>query len=278
MTDGDSLTAVQGPPRGEVPPSRPRAVVTLSAAVEAVAQEREAERFRVRFGIPALDEALGGLTPGAVTLLAGLPETGVSLLAGAAARTTALHELRPVLYGACGVRRGDLVLRMAAAESRPGAGYAELRAGRLPAQEARRVLEVLKEGGGLLHIDDGEGLDAAALAAHARAVEPALVVVDRLHHLDDPGRPLSGPHLPSQMRELAALARELDVPVLAVLDTDEEQETAALDPEVTVRLTTVVWPPGHVQAQITERDMGQMACVTLTLESDRARHTSGVLS
>jgi replicative DNA helicase len=253
-------------------------VVTLSGAAEAVVQAREAERFRVRFGIPALDEALGGLAPGAVTLLAGPPETGVSLLAGAAARMTALHELRPVLYGACGVRRGDLVLRMAAAESQPGTSYADLRAGRLPAQEARRALEVLKEGGGLLHIDDGEGLDAAALAAHARAVKPDLVVVDRLHHLDDPGRPLSGPHLPSQMRQLAALACELDVPVLAVLDTDEEQEAAGLDPEVTIRLTTVAWPPGHIQALITERDMGQLACVTMALDGDQARHTAGVLT
>ncbi|UGY94942.1 type II toxin-antitoxin system prevent-host-death family antitoxin [Streptomyces gobiensis] len=81
------------------------------------------------YGLETLDHATGGLPPGRLVLVAAAPGAGGSLLVATAARHTALHHGRPVLYAASGITRADVAARIVAAQA--SADYRRLRAGTL---------------------------------------------------------------------------------------------------------------------------------------------------
>ncbi|WP_245687422.1 DnaB-like helicase C-terminal domain-containing protein, partial [Streptacidiphilus griseoplanus] len=217
-----------------------------------------------------MSAAAAGLAGGRLVVIAGAPGAGSSLLASAAARTTALEQGRPVLYAASGLTREDVTARMVAAQA--AVDYQQLRAQTLlPAQQAatREVFARLSQAP--LHIDDGADLSAEAIADTAPYIENlALIVVDRLQHRHAPHLALSGPALPEAARTLAHLAARLRVPVLAALDTDDPDAVAALDPDVTLVLTR---RGSEAEVTITERDFGTLSRVRLRADLTRARFT-----
>ncbi|WP_100112588.1 DnaB-like helicase C-terminal domain-containing protein [Streptomyces alboflavus] len=100
----------------------------------------ETPQEALQFGLAALDAAVGGLLPGKLTLVAGAPGAGPSLLVGAAARHTAFARRRSVLYAASGLTREDVAMRVIAAEG--GVDYRRLRQKQLTDQEAQTAAEV----------------------------------------------------------------------------------------------------------------------------------------
>jgi hypothetical protein len=240
-------------------------------------------------GIRALDDLLGPLQPGRLYLVAAAPGTGGSLLAAAAARTTALERGLPVLYAASGLSAADVTARILAAHL--PLDYRRLRAGRLTDAERDDVRFFYSElATAPLHIDDGAGLTATDIAATAADVEGlALVVVDRLQTLRDARLPLSGPaQVTDAAQELAHLARTLRVPVLAVLDSPTFAATAPAAPghladnpspaaagshahlaaDVRLLLTADgTW----VHATVTERDLGPLGDTVLHADLAHAR-------
>ncbi|WP_280694899.1 DnaB-like helicase C-terminal domain-containing protein [Kitasatospora sp. GAS204B] len=84
-------------------------------------------------GIATLDEALGGLQPGRLYLVAGAPGAGTSLLVASAARAVALDLNQPVLYAASGLTRTDIAARITAAHT--PVDYRRLRANTLTPAE-----------------------------------------------------------------------------------------------------------------------------------------------
>ncbi|WP_282703902.1 DnaB-like helicase C-terminal domain-containing protein [Streptomyces sp. CC219B] len=227
---------------------------------------------RFGFGLRALDAALGSLPSGVLTVVAAEPHAGGSLLGVHAARHTALtHEL-PVLYAASGLSRTDVAMRVIASEAE--LDYRRLRTGDLTPDEQQAAAQVqARLAGAALHVDDGTGLTAEAIAETAPYVEGlALVVVDRFQHAADPFIPLSGPALPAAARVLAHLARSRNVPVLAVLDTAEPEVLAALD---AAHLTLTLTRTHNDAAQVTvaERDLGELTTVPLRADLACARFT-----
>ncbi|WP_345570982.1 DnaB-like helicase C-terminal domain-containing protein [Streptomyces plumbiresistens] len=221
------------------------------------------------FGLHALDAALGDLPAGALTVVAAAPHAGGSLLAVHAARHTALTRQLPVLYAASGLTRTDVAMRVVAAEA--GLDYRRLRTGDLTEDEQHAAAAVqARLTGASLHIDDGTGLSAEAIAETAPYVEGlALVVVDRLQHRDDPLIPLSGPALPEAARTLAHLARHLDVPVVVALDTDDPAAVATLDAaHLTLTLTRT---DTCAEVVVAERDFGELTTATLHADLRCAR-------
>ncbi|WP_327411183.1 DnaB helicase C-terminal domain-containing protein (plasmid) [Streptomyces sp. NBC_01281] len=228
---------------------------------------------RLSFGLPALDAVVAGIGSSRLTLVAGAPGVGGSLLATAAARQMALIEGRSVLYAASGLRQADVVARVVA--SHAGVSYHAWRAGTLPEPDvaAARLAEALlhqhKED--TLLIDDGSDLSVEAIAdsATARWANPlALVIVDRLQVKADEHLPLSGPALEEACRDLARLARSVDVPVLAVLDSDDPALVAALDADVTLTLARM---GQAARIDVAERGMGHLTSVALEPDISRAR-------
>ncbi|MFD8694268.1 DnaB-like helicase C-terminal domain-containing protein [Kitasatospora purpeofusca] len=261
----DALTTVLTPPTPDphTTPAGPRALST---------------------GIPTLDQALGGLQPGRFYLAAAAPGIGASLLATAAARTTALEHGLPVLYAASGLTRADVAARIAAAHL--PVDYRRLRAGRLtPTEQADVTALQAHLAAARLYIDDGTDLTPDAIAETAADLaaglthttgQPglALVVVDRLQALDDPRLPLSGPRLTDAAQALAHLARTHHVPVLAILDTDQHDliTTLGLDTTLTLHPHPDA-PTTRLRLTIAERDLGTQATLTLTSDPTHARLT-----
>ncbi|NUK20781.1 DnaB-like helicase C-terminal domain-containing protein, partial [Streptomyces lunaelactis] len=238
------------------------------ALTEAVAPSA-APRFG--FGLHALDAVLGSLPSGVLTVVAAEPHAGGSLLAVHAARHTALTRQLPVLYAASGPSRTAVALRVIAGEAE--LDYGRLRTGALTPDEQQAAAAVqARLTAADLHVDDGTGLTAQAIAETAPYVEGlALVVVDRFQHAADPFIPLSGPALPEAARVLAHLARTRNVPVVAVLDTADPDVLAALD---AAHLTLTLTRTGSdVQVVVAERDFGELTAVPLRADLACARFT-----
>lgn len=229
-------------------------------------------------GIHTLDEAIGGLQPGRLYLVAGAPGTGASLLATAAARATALTQRRPVLYAASGLTRTDIAARVIA--SHTPVDYRRLRAGTLTDQDNQAVTATAQLlATAPLLIDDGTGLDAAALTDTATDVpDLALLVVDRLQAARDPRLPLSGPPaVRDAVQALAHLARIRHIPILAALDTDDPVLLRTLAPDLTLTLEhhhrSAAEAGEYVRLTIAERDLGTLGAVVLRADFAQARLT-----
>ncbi|MFE5842111.1 DnaB-like helicase C-terminal domain-containing protein [Streptomyces niveus] len=221
------------------------------------------------FGLPGLDAATGGLQAGRLTLVAAPPSVGGSLLGLAAARKTALDAGREVLYAASGPNRADIFRRILAAES--GGDYARLKQGRLTDYE-EQVAQQLRHKNHVLFIDDGSDLtaeDIAETAPHMNGL--ALVVVDRLQAAHSARLPLSGDRLPAASQVLAGLARTLNIPVLAVVDSDDPTLLGLLDADVVVRLSQIAADPSRIQVTVTERDFGAIGSAVLRPDLVHAR-------
>jgi antitoxin (DNA-binding transcriptional repressor) of toxin-antitoxin stability system len=224
-------------------------------------------------GIRTLDDALGGLQPGRFYLVAAAPGAGSSLIATAAARTTALDHHLPVLYAASGLTRADVAARIVAAHL--PVDYRRLRSGRLNPTEQHDVTAFQAElAAAPLFIDDGTDLTTGVIAESVPDLPGlALVVVDRLQVADDPRLPLSGSRLTDAAQALAHLARTHHLPVLATLDTDDPRWLAALGLDVTLTLTR---DTDQAHLTLTERDLGPQAHLTLHADLAHARLTDPI--
>lgn len=222
-------------------------------------------------GIRTLDDALGGLQPGRFYLVAAAPGAGSSLIATAAARTSALDQHQPVLYAASGLTRADIAARIVAAHL--PVDYRRLRAGRLTPTEQDDTAALHHHlASAPLYIDDGTDLTTDAIAESVPDLPGlALVVVDRLQTTEDPRVPLSGPvQITDAAQALAHLARTHELPVIAAVDTDDPQLIAALSLDITITLTR---DADQIHATITERDLGPQTTLTLHADLAHARIT-----
>ncbi|MEU7341923.1 DnaB-like helicase C-terminal domain-containing protein [Streptomyces sp. NPDC007074] len=218
------------------------------------------------FGLAGLDAATGGLHPGRLVLVAAPPQVGGSLISLAAARHTALTLNHRVLYAASGPNRADITRRIIAAEA--GGDYARLKTGTLTPHE-QEVVQRLRNAP--LLIDDGSDLTAEAIAETVPvAGDLALVVVDRLQRARNPRLPLSGEHLPAASQILRELASSQNVPVLAVLDSDDPAIVNLLDADVILTLTADP-DTGETNVTVAERDLGVIGHARLRPDLAHAR-------
>ncbi|MFG3323571.1 DnaB-like helicase C-terminal domain-containing protein [Streptomyces sp. NPDC048171] len=242
----------------------PRRLATLGDAIGAALASGPAGG--PTFGLAGLDAATGGLQPGRLTLVAAAPNVGGSLLGLAAARQTALVDNQRVLYAASGPNQSDVMRRIISAET--GGDYPRLKQGRLTQHEQKLAQELVQAP---LLIDDGSDLTAEAIAETAPYVQDlALVVVDRLQASHNARLPLSGDRLPAASQTLAALARTVQVPVLAIVDSDDPALLALLDADVLLTLTPTE-DPAKVHVSVTERDFGMIASACLSPDLLHAR-------
>ncbi|MFF7647039.1 DnaB-like helicase C-terminal domain-containing protein [Streptomyces canus] len=280
-TGHETAIAASGPP-AITAPRTPRRLAALAQALDAVlpttAPTGETATptplMGLSTGIRALDDALGGLQPGRFYLVAAAPGAGSSLIATAAARTSALDQHQPVLYAASGLTRADVAARIVAAHL--PVDYRRLRAGRLTPTEQDDTAALHHHlAQAPLYIDDGTDLTTDAIAESVPDLPGlALIVVDRLQRTEDPRLPLSGPtQITDAAQALAHLARTHELPVLAAVDTDDPQLIAALSLDITV---TLARDADQIHATVTERDLGPQATLTLHADLAHARITDPI--
>jgi replicative DNA helicase len=177
----------------------------------------------VSTGFKDMDTLLSGLQPSDLVILAARPSMGKTSLALDIARHAAVQNNVPVGIFSLEMSSGQLVERMLAAESYVNAW--KLRTGTVSAEEElsrlRDAMESLSKAP--IFIDDKPANNILAMRAVARRLKRergiGLIVVDYLQ-LMAPTYTKQGDSMVQQVteisRSLKALAREIDVPVLAL--------------------------------------------------------------
>jgi replicative DNA helicase len=182
-------------------------------------------------GFRDLDHLTNGLHPGQMITVAGRPGSGKSTLALDIARSASVKHRKPAVIFSLEMSRIEIMMRLLSAESRVLLKH--MRDGTLSdedwARMARRVGELADAP---LFIDDSPNLTMMEIRAKARRLKQRhgleLVVIDYMQLMTSGKRVESRQQEVSEFsRSMKLLAKELDVPVLALsqLNRGPEQRT-----------------------------------------------------
>ncbi|MBI4497217.1 MAG: replicative DNA helicase [Chloroflexi bacterium] len=184
---------------------------------------------RIPTGYPALDALLGGLHRSDLVIVAARPGVGKTSLALGFAHHAATRQRARAAVFSLEMSKEQLVERLLAAES--GVDSMRLRLGRQNPAEERRILDAAgKLSDAEIYIDDSPFMNVVELRSKARRLHTDrpldLIVVDYLQLLQGSGY---GDNRVAQMseisRSLKALARELNVPLVALSQLSRAVET-----------------------------------------------------
>jgi replicative DNA helicase len=180
-------------------------------------------------GFIDLDNQLTGLHGGELIVLAARPGIGKTSLAMNMAIHVALHEKLPVAVFSLEMPSAQLVTRMLATHAR--IDMKKLRGGRLAPNEEERISEAANELFGVkLYVDDSGGLSSFDLRAKARRLKQkheklGLIVIDYLQLMHQKGKVESRQLEVAEIsRALKQLAKELDVPIIALSQLNRKVE------------------------------------------------------
>lgn len=190
-------------------------------------------------GFKGIDNKLSGLQKSDLVILAARPSVGKTSLALDIARNAAMRHGVPVGIFSLEMSSQQLVDRMLASESKVDAW--KLRTGKLTAEEDfGRISEALAElSKAPIFIDDQPGNNILKMRSVARRLKSekglGLIIVDYLQ-LMSPTQSKNNDNLVQQVteisRSLKSLARELDVPVLALSQLSRAVESRGGKPRL----------------------------------------------
>lgn len=181
--------------------------------------ENKGKLVGVPTGFHDLDRLTAGLQRSDLIIVAARPSMGKTMLCLNLARYVAVHEKVPVAIFSLEMSREQLALRLLSAESDLPAQ--RLRTGELDGDmwgQLSRALGHLSEAP--IYIDDTPGISALELRAKARQLrvqqQIGLVIVDYMQLMQGRRSENRQQEISDISRSLKALARELDVPVVAL--------------------------------------------------------------
>jgi replicative DNA helicase len=182
-------------------------------------------------GFADLDALTNGLHPGQMVVIAARPAVGKSTLALDLARAATIKHSFPTVIFSLEMSRNEITMRLLSAEAR--VPLHSMRTGQMGEEDwtrlARRMSEVVDAP---LFIDDSPNMSMMEIRAKCRRLkqrqELKLVIVDYLQLMSSPKRTENRQQEVSEMsRSLKLLAKEIDVPVIAIsqLNRGPEQRT-----------------------------------------------------
>ncbi|HEY1570651.1 MAG TPA: replicative DNA helicase [Pseudonocardiaceae bacterium] len=198
--------------------------------IDAIAS-RGGSSLGVPTGFVDLDEVTNGLHPGQMIIVAARPGVGKSTLGLDFARSCSVkHSMTSVIFS-LEMSRTEIVMRMLSAEAR--IRLQDMRGGRMSDDDwtrlARRMSEISEAP---LYIDDSPNMTMMEIRAKARRLKQRndlkLIIVDYLQLMTSGKRVESRQQEVSEFsRQLKLLAKELEVPVVAIsqLNRGPEQRT-----------------------------------------------------
>ena len=208
----------------------------LSALMEAALDEIEAlSAHGIMAGVPTgfieLDELTNGLHPGQMVIIAARPGVGKSTLGLDFARAASIQHGLCSAFFSLEMTKTEIVMRLLSAEAQVPLN--DIRKGRMSDENwsriARKTAEVAEAP---LFIDDSPNLTMMEIRAKARRLKQRhdlkLVIVDYLQLMSSGKRVESRQLEVSEFsRQMKLLAKELDVPVIALsqLNRGPEQRT-----------------------------------------------------
>jgi replicative DNA helicase len=174
----------------------------------------------IRTGYPGLDDLLGGLQRSDLIILAARPSIGKTTLALDMARRAAVTQDACVALFSLEMSAESVVERMLAAQA--DVDFWHVRLGRFLDRDERRIMDASgKLSETRIYIDDTPQVGTVSIRSKAKRLDFEhrldLVIVDYLQLIQGDGRKETRVQELSQItRALKLLARELDVPVIAV--------------------------------------------------------------
>ena len=172
-------------------------------------------------GFTDLDALTGGFQPGNLIVLAARPSMGKSAAATNIAEHAAVEAGVPVALFSLEMSETELAHRFLASQARVSSD--DLRKGRVRAEKWPKVLSAVEKlARAPIFVDDSSDMSVLELRAKSRRLAArhglGLIVVDYLQLMRPEGRPDSSrvEQIGQISRGLKILARELDVPVIAV--------------------------------------------------------------
>jgi replicative DNA helicase len=181
---------------------------------------RDVGLIGVPSGFTDLDNLTGGLQAGNLIVLAARPSIGKSALATNIAENAAVNHGRSVALFSLEMSETELAHRFIASQAKLSSD--ELRKGRVKADRWPQVLTAVEKlARAALYVDDSSDIGILEIRAKARRLQARhgldLVIVDYLQLMRPEGRADSRVEQIGQIsRGLKILARELDIPVIAV--------------------------------------------------------------
>jgi replicative DNA helicase len=185
-------------------------------------------------GFKDIDAITGGFIPGNLIIIAARPSMGKSALVTNIAENAALTAgARPIALFSLEMSEAELAQRFVA--SRAGIGGEELRRGRVEERRWPKVLETSQKlAASPLWVDDSSDLGTTEIRAKARRLHQqsenglGLIIIDYLQLMRADHRIENRVQQIGEMsRSLKMLARELDVPVIALSQLSRAPEQRA---------------------------------------------------
>jgi replicative DNA helicase len=179
-------------------------------------------------GFADLDRMTTGLQKGDLVIVAARPSMGKTSWVMNVAQTAAIEHDVPVAIFSLEMGKEQLVQRLLCSEGRVDAQ--RLRRGRLSPEEYQRLAAAAGHlNTAPLWIDDSPGISVLEMRAKARRLKSetdlGLLIIDYMQLMSGTGRTESRVQEVSQIsRGLKALARELDVPVVALSQLSRQPE------------------------------------------------------
>lgn len=202
-------------------------------AISTFARVQEISRLQGLTGVPTgfieLNRITNGLQKSELILLAARPAMGKTALALNIAQNAARRGKSVALFS-LEMSKAQLGVRLLSATS--GVEAKKLNSGDLTDSETRDVLEAMGFIGDLpLYVDDTAGLSVASLRMKARRFKQEhgldLIVVDYLQLMQSAVRDNRVQEISEISRGLKLLARELDIPILALSQLNRSVEMRA---------------------------------------------------
>lgn len=180
-------------------------------------------------GLLEFDKMTNGLQPSDLLVLAGRPSMGKTSLAMNMVENVAIKERIPVAVFSLEMSAEQLALRMISSWGR--VDQSRLRSGRLTEEDWPKItsaIGIMNENAKLF-IDDTAGMSPSEMRARARRLKRehdiGLIVVDYLQLMTVPGTRENRTNEISEIsRQLKSMAKELDVPVIALSQLNRQVE------------------------------------------------------
>ncbi|MCS6873888.1 MAG: replicative DNA helicase [Pyrinomonadaceae bacterium] len=194
------------------------------------AEERSHALTGLATGFRDLDQLTSGLQKGDLIIVAARPGMGKTAFALTIAQNAAIYENAVVAVFSLEMSKEQLVMRMICSEARVDAS--RFRRGRISKDEWKRVAEALgKLSEAKIFIDDTPAISVLEMRAKARRLISEqkrldLIILDYLQLMRSSQRYESRQYEVSQIsRELKSLAKELNVPVIAISQLSRAPES-----------------------------------------------------
>jgi replicative DNA helicase len=204
-----------------------RAVRDALEYIEAI-HSKTNQQFSVPTGFYELDNMLGGFQKSDLIIIAARPSVGKTAFALSLARNAAIDYKVPVAVFSLEMATIQLVIRLLCAEGRLNAHL--VRTGKLPSDEgiklsknAHKLIEAP------LYIDDTPAQTILEIRAKARRLKTekniGMVIIDYLQLMQGPSNSESREREISHIsRSLKALAKELNIPIIALAQLNRSVE------------------------------------------------------